>query len=53
MLKAKDRELANAQSMINILKKENANLRGKLETETGMDRMINLEGKLSEAEKRN
>ena len=53
MLKTKDRELANYEQIIANLKKDNQSLRMKVDTDAGIERQMQLEANLREAEKRN
>jgi hypothetical protein len=53
MLRIKDKELSNQTQMIANLKKDNATLRNRMDTEVGLDKLMKYENALKEAEKRN
>lgn len=52
-MKLKDREIQSYANIINSLKKQNEQLKSKLEHKEGFTRVLELEDKLREAEKRN
>ena len=52
-IKLKDKEISTYANIINTLKKQNEQLRSKLERKEGFSRVLELEDKLREAEKRN
>ncbi len=52
-LRIKDREIQNQNQMIANLKKDNAMLRGRMDTEVGLEKLMKYENALKEAEKRN
>ena len=53
ILKIKDKEISNQNQMIANLKKDNATLRNRMDTEVGLDKLMKYENALKEAEKRN
>ncbi|TNV85371.1 hypothetical protein FGO68_gene10437 [Halteria grandinella] len=53
ILKIKDKEISNQTQMIANLKKDNATLRNRMDTEVGLDKLMKYENALKEAEKRN
>ena len=52
-LKMKEKEAANYMNLVGQLKKENSNLKNKLEHKQGFSRIVELEDKLKDTEKRN
>ena len=52
-IKLKDKEIATYAGIINTLKKQNEILRQKLEHKEGFARVLELEDKLKEAERKN
>lgn len=53
VLKVKDKEIQNQNQMIANLKKDNATLRNRIDTEVGLEKLMKYENSLKEAEKRN
>lgn len=53
ILKIKEKEISNQTHMIANLKKDNATLRNRMDTEVGLEKLMKYENALKEAEKRN